>query len=138
MQNGFIKVIDVKDNSKSLSIPLNLISKSILDKYNFQLPKISNQKFNKYLKELFEFLEYDDVQKKTTKLGNKIIEKESILYDRISSHTARRSFITIMKNQRVPDKVIMSYTGHKSLEVFNNYYRPNEDEKVDFMNTVFK
>lgn len=138
IQNGFIKVIDVKDNSKSLSIPLNTISKSILDKYNFELPQISNQKFNKYLKELFEFLEYDDVIKKTTKLGNKIIEKESILYDRISSHTARRSFITIMKNQRVPDKVIMSFTGHKSLQVFNNYYRPNEDEKVDFMKNVFK
>ena len=114
------------------------VLKSILDKYNFELPQISNQKFNKYLKELFEFLEYDDVIKKTTKLGNKIIEKESILYDRISSHTARRSFITIMKNQRVPDKVIMSFTGHKSLQVFNNYYRPNEDEKVDFMKNVFK
>jgi len=138
IQDGFIKVIDIKDNSKSLSIPLNPISKSILEKYDYDLPKISNQKFNKYLKDLFQELEYNEVQKKVTKLGDKIIEKESILYDRISSHTSRRSFITIMKNQKVPDKVIMSYTGHKSLEVFNNYYRPNEDDKVNFMNNVFK
>lgn len=137
IQNNFINAVDVKSNSKTLSIPLNSISESILEKYDYNLPNISNQKFNKYLKELFKELEYDEIQKKTTKLGNSIIEKENILYNRISSHTARRTFITIMKNQRVPDKVIMSYTGHKSLEVFNNYYRPNEDEKVDFMNSVF-
>ena len=43
-----------------------------------------------------------------------------------------------MKNKKIPDKVIMSYTGHKSLEVFNQYYKPNNDEKVDFMQTVWK
>ena len=32
----------------------------------------------------------------------------------------------------------MSYTGHKSLEVFNQYYKPNTDEKVGFMQTVWK
>src|SRR5699024_5733057 len=44
IQDGFIKVIDVKDNSKSLSIPLNPISHSVLEKYDYSLPKISNQK----------------------------------------------------------------------------------------------
>jgi hypothetical protein len=43
-----------------------------------------------------------------------------------------------MKNNKVPDKVIMSYTGHTSLEVFNNYYRPSEEDKVNYMNEVFK
>ena len=72
------------------------------------------------------------------KYGDEIIEKKSKFFDRISSHTARRSFITIMKNQRVPDKVIMSFTGHTSLEVFNAYYRPSEEDKVNYMNEVFK
>lgn len=72
------------------------------------------------------------------KYGDELVEIKSLYYERISSHTARRSFITIMKNKRVPDKVIMSFTGHKSLEVFNNYYRPSEEDKVDYMNDVFK
>jgi ABC-type multidrug transport system ATPase subunit len=40
------------------------------------------------------------------------------------------------EKQKVPDKVIMSYTGHTSLEVFNNYYRPSEEDKVNYMNEV--
>lgn len=135
--DDFINVIDVKDRSKSLSIPLNRYSKEILEKYDYNLPKISNQKFNDYLKELFEAMEYSHIVKKTMRYGNKIIETESAYSDRVSSHTARRSFITIMKNEGVPDKVIMSYTGHKSIEVFNNYYRPNQEHRINFMKNVW-
>ncbi|MGO3691074.1 MAG: tyrosine-type recombinase/integrase [Psychroflexus halocasei] len=135
--DGFINVVDGKDKSKILSIPLNNYSKTILEKYDFQLPKYSNQKFNDYLKELFEKMGYNEVVKKTMRYGNEIIETESAFSNRISSHTARRSFITIMKNEGVPDKVIMSYTGHKSIEVFNNYYRPNQEHRINFMKNVW-
>lgn len=135
--DGFINVIDVKDKSKTLSIPINHYSKTILEKYDYVLPVISNQNFNKYIKELFKLIGYNEIIKKTMKYGNEIVETESFLYERISSHTARRSFITIMKNNSVPDKIIMSYTGHKSLEVFNNYYRPNQEHRINFMNQVF-
>ena len=135
--DGFINIIDVKDKTKSLSIPLNRYSKEILEKYDYKLPKISNQKFNDYLKELFEAMKYNNIIKKTMRYGNDIIETESTFSDRISSHTARRSFITIMKNEGVPDKVIMSYTGHKSIEVFNNYYRPNQEHRINFMKNVW-
>ena len=138
VQGDFIRVIDLKSKSKNLSIPLNNISKSILEKYEYQLPNISNQKMNEYIKEVFKELKFIDEIKKTMKYGDQLVEINSEFYKRISSHTARRSFITIMKNKRVPDKVIMSYTGHTSLEVFNAYYRPSEDDKVNYMNEVFK
>ena len=44
--NDHINVIDMKDNSKSLKVPLNDYSLFILDKYEYNLPKITNQKFN--------------------------------------------------------------------------------------------
>lgn len=72
------------------------------------------------------------------KIGREIIESFSPFYERISSHTARRSFITIMKNEKIPDKVIMSFTGHRSLEVFNKYYKPSTTEKQTFMKAVWK
>lgn len=138
VQDGFLRVVDIKDTTKRLSIPINNISKEILEKYDYELPKITNQKINEYIKEVFKELEFTHEIKKTMKYGDEIIEKKSKFFDRISSHTARRSFITIMKNQRVPDKVIMSFTGHTSLEVFNAYYRPSEEDKVNYMNEVFK
>lgn len=138
VHDGLIKVRDKKNNDKALEVPLNDFSVYILEKYDYNLPKISTQKFNTYVKELFQLLGFDDEVKKTIKIGKEIIEKVIPLYERISSHTARRSFITIMKNQKIPDKVIMSYTGHKSLEIFNQYYRPNSDEKKEFMQKVWQ
>ncbi len=137
IQNDCIRVVDFKSKSKKLSIPLNPISKEILEKYDYKLPRISNQKMNEYIKEVFKVAGFDFEIKKTMKYGNKLVENTQQFYERISSHTARRSFITIMKNQRVPDKVIMSITGHKNLNVFNTYYRPSEDDKVNYMNEVF-
>lgn len=138
IQGGFIKVRDKKNTDKALEIPLNDFSIYMLKKYDYQLPKISNQKFNDYIKEVFELLGYTESVKKTIKVGKEIIEHVNPLFERISSHTARRSFITIMKNKKIPDKVIMSYTGHRSLEVFNKYYKPNNEDKKDFMQTVWK
>lgn len=138
VQDGFIRVIDLKSKSKNLAIPLNSISKAILQKYEYNLPSITNQKMNLYIKEVFKELEFTDEIKKTMKYGEELVDKTSEFWKRISSHTARRSFITIMKNKRVPDKVIMSYTGHTSLEVFNAYYRPSEEDKINYMNEVFK
>ncbi|RXM40430.1 integrase [Chryseobacterium sp. CH21] len=138
VDGDFIRVIDLKSRSKSLAIPLNSISKSILEKYDFNLPSITNQKMNEYIKEVFKKLEFTDEIKKTMKYGDELVDLKAEFWTRISSHTARRSFITIMKNKRVPDKVIMSYTGHTSLEVFNAYYRPSEEDKINYMNEVFK
>lgn len=136
--NDTIKVRDKKNKDKALEVPLNDFSNYILKKYDYQLPRISNQKFNEYIKEVFKILGYNEDVKKTIKLGNEIIEEINPLFERISSHTARRSFITIMKNKKIPDKVIMSYTGHRSLEVFNKYYKPNNEERKDFMKTVWR
>jgi len=138
VDGNFIRVIDLKSKSKNLAIPLNKISKSILEKYDYNLPSITNQKMNEYIKEVFKKLEFTDQIKKTMKYGDELVDQKAEFWTRISSHTARRSFITIMKNKRVPDKVIMSYTGHTSLEVFNAYYRPSEDDKINYMNEVFK
>ncbi|WP_430412858.1 tyrosine-type recombinase/integrase [Kordia sp.] len=138
IQGSFIKVRDQKNTDKALEVPLNDFSMYVLKKYDYKLPKLSNQKFNDYIKEVFKLIGYDEHTKKTIKVGKKIIEQINPLYERISSHTARRSFITIMKNKKIPDKVIMSYTGHKSLEVFNKYYKPNNDERKDFMQNVWK
>ncbi len=138
VDGNFIRVIDLKSKSKNLAIPLNSISKAILEKYDYNLPSITNQKMNEYIKEVFKKLEFTDEIKKTMKYGDVLVDQKAEFWTRISSHTARRSFITIMKNKRVPDKVIMSYTGHTSLEVFNAYYRPSEDDKINYMNEVFK
>ncbi|MUH34785.1 integrase [Zobellia amurskyensis] len=135
--DGHIQVVDYKNKNKVLKIPLNDFSKIILERYDYNLPKISNQKFNKYIKEVFIAAKFNRKVKRTIRVGNVIKESIVEFNQRITSHTARRSFITIMKNKKIPDKVIMEFTGHRSLEVFNKYYKPNENEKKDFMTNVW-
>ncbi|MBI9041686.1 tyrosine-type recombinase/integrase [Lutibacter sp.] len=138
IEDGYIKVTDKKNKDKQLKIPLNDFSLEILEKYDYELPIISTQKFNEYIKDVFEELKFDQNIKKVTRVGNEIIDTVQPFYERISSHTARRTFITVMKNKKIPDKVIMEFTGHKSLEVFNKYYKPNEEDKKNFMENVWK
>lgn len=132
-----LMVPDCKDKTKILEIPCLDLTKEILEKYDYNLPIISNQKFNAYLKEVFEMIGYEENTKKIKRIGNEIIEESIPFYQRVSSHTARRSFITIMLNENVPIKIIMSITGHKSLENFILYYKPDDRQKVDKMKQAF-
>lgn len=132
-----ILVPDCKDPSKVLTIPLLLPARKILEKYDYSLPTISNQKFNKYIKHVFEKLGYTSNTKRIRRIGREPIEEVIPFYKRISSHTARRSFITIMLNEGIPAKTIMAITGHKSVTQFLEYYKPSEDYTKESMNTVF-
>ena len=58
-------------------------------------------------------------------------------YDRISTHTARRTFITMMKRQGKSDKLIASMTGHTDMKTLNAYYQVDTPEKQEAMDEVF-
>ena len=135
--NDVIRMREVKDKSKTLEIPLSNWAKEILEKYNYNLPVISEQKFREYIKETARLVGFTEQVIVASRIGNTIIEESKIRCDLISTHTARRTFITIMKNKGVPDKVIMKITGHKSLSSFHRYYRPNDEDVSGFMNKVW-
>lgn len=118
-------------------IPLNDISRFLLRKYDYQLPLIANQKYNKYIKEVFVAAGYNwDVEKVTVK-GKDNVRKTMVFKDRISSHTARRTFITMMKRKGVSDKLIASITGHKDMKTLNQYYQVDDIAKSEAVNNVF-
>jgi len=137
IQNDSILLRETKDKSKHLTIPLTSISKYILQKYDYKLPTISDQKFRDYIKEACKAVGFTQIVTSTKRIGNDIIETEQPKYERISTHTARRSFITVMLNKGIPRKVIMNITGHKSIKTFNSYYRPTVTDSQKFMKQVW-
>jgi integrase len=98
---------------------------------------IANQKQNKYIKEVFEELEYTNKVEKVTTKGKENIKEEMIFKDRISTHTGRRTFITIMKRQGKSDKLIASITGHNDMKTLNAYYQVSDEETKEAMDEVF-
>jgi len=115
----FIKMHTQKTNELVI-IPCNPIVKEIFKKYNHNtnmLPKtISNQKFNEYIKEVFEKAEMNEYGRLSSK-------PELKLYEIVSSHTARRSFATNYYLQGFPTIDLMKITGHKTEKAFLKYIR---------------
>ena len=138
IEGELIKIREVKDKTKFLQIPIVKTVRVILEKYDMNLPLISEQKFREYLKEVFKLAGFNDTKIKETKIGKIVQEKEVPMYELISTHTARRSFITHMLNTGVPAKAIMAITGHKSINNFQLYYKPSNDILSDFMNKAWK
>jgi site-specific recombinase XerD len=118
-------------------IPMSKLALSILIKYDYQLPLISNQKQNAAIKEVVAKigLSHNVEYSRTKGVDQEIFIKP--FYKRIGTHTARRSFITIMRNKGVPDKVIMSITGHTDIKSFNQYHQVDNTARINAVNSVF-
>lgn len=136
-QNEILLKEDKDTNKVARNIPLTAISKFLLSKYDYKLPLIANQKQNKYIKDVFEELEYTHKIQKVTTKGKENIKEDLFFYDRISTHTARRTFITMMKRQGKSDKLIASITGHTDMKTLNQYYQVDSEQKKEAMEEVF-
>lgn len=136
--NNSIELKEEKGSEKvTRNIPLNEVANYILKKYDFQLPLNANQKHNEYIKDVFEAAGYtNDVEKTTTK-GKEVIRETMPFYKRISTHTARRTFITMMKSKGKSDKLISKITGHRDLKTLNEYYQVDDEAKRDAVLDTF-
>ncbi|MCK8521932.1 site-specific integrase [Aquimarina sp. D1M17] len=135
--NNFILKEEKESEKQSRSIPLSDVAISILRKYDYKLPLIANQKYNEYIKEVFKEAGYTHNVVKNTTRGKENIKEVIPFYDRISSHTARRTFITLMKKDKQSDKLIASISGHRDLKTLNQYYQVDDQDKEEAVNKTF-
>lgn len=123
LEEGFIEIVSQKTRKFQL-IPLSDLSKKIINKYqDTGFPFISDQKQNVNIKEICKRAGIDELVNDYKEIGNKLIEEPKPKYEMISTHTARRTFITKMKNLGLPDELIKMSTGHKTNTELNKYYR---------------
>ena len=122
---------------KSRYIPLSSIAIYVLNKYDYNLPLIENQKYNDYIKDVFKDAGYTHDVEKTTTRGKEVIRINIPFYKRISSHTARRSFITLMKSKGKSDKLIAEITGHNDMKTLNQYYQVTNEDVKDAVDDTF-
>ncbi len=122
--------------SKVISIPLVSTTIDILIKYDYSLPVISDVKYNKYIKEVCEIANINEVIYNIKHIGNKKIEYTKLKYEMVSSHTARRTFITrLLKKGMLPEKV-MKLSGHTNRTVFDEYVKITQNEAIDDMRNL--
>jgi site-specific recombinase XerD len=121
-----------------LKIPLNHYAKEILLKNNGCLPKLfSNQKMNEYLKEIGELAEIKENILIVKYRGIEKVEFYEPKYNFISSHTARRTFVTLSLEKGMRPETVMSITGHKDYKTFKKYIKLTDKVKLVEMNNIW-
>jgi integrase len=123
LKNGYIEKIiqKVKEPAK---IPILPQTQKIIDKYAHPvnvLPRISNQKFNDYIKDCCEEAEIKEITTITNFIGTNIEEITKPKYELITAHTSRKTFITLSFYLGMEVKVIKSITGHTQDKTFDKY-----------------
>ena len=135
----FIKDVDgdytiIKENIKTgvtAYISLQQTALTIAKKYNFQLPVCKINNFDGMLHDIFEahnlFNEPITKKQRNLKVNNDYIKLKR---DCITSHTCRRTFITLSFNANVPITSIMKASGHKRLETVQKYAKQEQNKKA--------
>lgn len=121
IDNKYISFRQKKTN-EPITLPILDNLRNILIKYDFNLPKISNQKFNEYIKEVARMCDLMNVE----------VNKD-FKYNLIKSHTARRTFVTMNYSKGIELKVLSIATGHKSTKTLNSYIKMNDRQKADLL-----
>lgn len=120
-------------------IPIVRQAEAILDKYRHdgRLPSISSQRMNDYLKELGRMAELNEPVCIVRYLGAKRNEIRGPKWEHLTSHVARRTFVTLSLEAGMRPDVIMSITGHRSFKTMKKYIAITEQSKKDAMENVW-
>jgi integrase len=120
-----------------LTIPILPIIQPIMKKYlidgRYQFPKpITNQKFNLQLKDIAKKIKclHTPVVYNSSR-GGKAITITLKKWERVCSHTGRRSFATNMYLRKIDVFLIMKMTGHKTEKQFYEYIKIEAKESAD-------
>lgn len=112
-------------------IPQSKYVRSLLRKYNFQLPKCPCiQHFNKVIKTVCRKAGICQPVPYERTIGLERISKMVPKYERIGSHSGRRSAATNMFLAGIPAIRIMKLTGHKTEEAFMRYIGLSKEENA--------
>lgn len=97
-------------NDLPFFIPLTKEATDILDKYKYKLPKYENAVYNRVLKEIAALCGIDK---------------------RITTHTARKTFATIMDGEGWTRESVAAMLGHTSLKTTELYYLGKNGQRVE-------
>lgn len=136
-----IRLTIQKSKSTDHHIPLNRLAREILERYKGTiyepLPRISGQKFNEYIKDCCEKIGLDQPTTITRFVGQKRIDRTVPKYKLITSHTARKTFVTNSLVLGMNERVLKNITGHKDDASFMKYLKIAEDFKRNEMDRTW-
>ncbi len=130
INNSFVELIQQKTGAKVV-IPIRQELDKLLSKYNYNVPKMYEQKLNKYIKIVGEKAKINEPVIIEAIRGGLKVETTKPKYEFIKTHTARRSGCTNMFDAGLNTIVIMKISGHKTEKEFLKYIKLSEKQAAE-------
>lgn len=130
--------VRVQKTKDILKIPLLPEAQVILKKYDYELPQMNEQKVNRLIKLVCELAHLNETVLDIKYRGAKKIETKHPKYELITTHVARKTFVTLCLEKGVPPQVIMSITGHKDYKTMKPYIKVADKVKKDSLFNAWK
>ena len=148
------KVVRIVQEKTGNTVVIPILNNNLLDiaeKYNYEIPKVSDVILNRYIKKILKELSKTvpslaKLERTVLTMRERTMEERGEVsfrrdakgyvvkprYDLVSSHTARRSGITNLYLTGLFDEVqMMSVSGHKDAKTFREYVKLSSDEIAD-------
>ena len=122
-RNGAYLLSYISHKTK-VEVEFELTSKAqeLAKRYNFRFNEYTNQGFNRALGEMLENEHlYEDEISVIRNVLTKKIQKKMYRREKISAHTARRTFISCLIAKGGPPYQVMSMSGHKKFSTMEIY-----------------
>lgn len=133
IEDGLISIW-TKKKDKKVYLPMHRYLRDIIERNKgLKLPKISDQKHNDALKEIFKIAKVNNPIKTTITKGGKRIEDIKPKYELVTSHTARRSGATNMYRNGIDLLYISRLLGHSKIEQTVKYLKITTKELANRM-----
>ncbi|MEY4457237.1 MAG: hypothetical protein RLY15_1501 [Bacteroidota bacterium] len=136
--SGNIRILETEKTNVYVEIPIHEHLKSILIKRNGQLPEMSDQHFNRKVKDVCEKAGITKVILGSVKDAKKNRKVKDFYpkFKLISSHTCRRSFISNHYG-KISDKTLMSISAHKSVAQFLSYVKTSSEDQAKELSNLW-
>ncbi len=120
-----------KKTGTCVCIPLSDTALKILNKYDYILPYLNSDTININIKEICRLCGINEKIKCSEKRGGKKYEYEVEKWRLVSTHTARRSFVTNAIYNNIDESLIKKVTGHSTSTSFAKYDRLHGELAAD-------
>lgn len=127
LTKNFIIISNEKTDAP-VQVPLHPRAKAIIKKWKGFPPKVTDQHINREIKKVAELCKINDTILYTITKGGKRQDSYYKKYEMISNHTARRSFITNLRKNGVPDSIVMKLAGIVKPQTLAKYDKLTSEE----------
>ena len=117
-------------------LPLSPRLKAALKRNGWQSPQMNQMVFNRVVKTVCLKAKITDMVEVRKSKGDSFEHGRMPKYKMVSSHTCRRTLCTLLDQEGVPMREIMSVSGHKNLASLLKYLRKSERDTEEIFGRV--